>query len=58
MICRGTNTQVNWIISRTGADIIDPIISLVIAAVILFNTVRVVVEALRTLLSHNPSSRA
>ncbi len=46
------------VISRTGADIIDPIISLVIAAVILFNTVRVVVEALRTLLSNNPSSRA
>ena len=46
------------VISRTGADIIDPIISLVIAAVILFNTVRVAVDALRTLLSHNPSSRA
>ena len=46
------------VISLTGLHIIDPIVSLVIAAVILFNTVRVVVEALRTLLSHNPSSRA
>ena len=39
------------IISRTGADVIDPVISLVIAAVILFNTVRVAIEALHTLLA-------
>ena len=37
------------VISRTGADIIDPIISLVIAAVILFNTVRLLVDAVRAI---------
>ena len=37
------------IISRTGGDVIDPVISLVIAAVILFNTLRLLAEAIRTL---------
>ena len=37
------------VINRTGLHIIDPLISLVISAVILFNTVRLSVEALRTL---------
>lgn len=37
------------VISRTGLHIIDPLISLVIAAVILFNTVRLALEAIRTL---------
>ena len=37
------------IISRTGADVIDPVISLVIAAVILFNTLRLLFDAIRTL---------
>ena len=37
------------VISRTGADIIDPVISLVIAAVILFNTVRLLVDAVRAI---------
>ena len=37
------------VISRTGLHIIDPLISLVISAVILFNTVRLALEALRTL---------
>lgn len=37
------------IINRTGADFIDPVVSLVIAAFILFNTVRLLVEAIRTL---------
>ena len=39
------------VISRTGANVIDPVVSLVIAAVILFNTVRLLVEALHTLLA-------
>ena len=38
------------VISLTGLHIIDPIVSLVIAAVILFNTVRLLRDALRTLL--------
>ena len=37
------------VISRTGLHIIDPLISLIISAVILFNTIRLVLEALRTL---------
>ena len=37
------------IINRTGADFIDPVVSLVIAAFILFNTVRLLIEAVRTL---------
>ena len=37
------------VISLTGLHIIDPIVSLVIAAVILFNTVRLLRDALRTL---------
>ena len=37
------------LISRTGADVIDPVISLVIAAVILFNTVRLLVDAVRAI---------
>jgi len=37
------------IISRTGANVIDPVVSLVIAAVILVNTLRLLVEAIRTL---------
>ncbi len=37
------------IISCTGLHIIDPLISLVIAGVILFNTVRLALEAYRTL---------
>lgn len=37
------------VISLTGLYIIDPIISLVIAAVILFNTLRLLRDALRTL---------
>ena len=39
------------VISLTGLYIIDPIISLVIAAVILFNTLRLLRDALRTLFS-------
>lgn len=38
------------VISLTGLHVIDPIVSLVIAAVILFNTVRLLRDALRTLL--------
>lgn len=38
------------VISRTGLTVIDPIISLVVAAVILFNTLRLLIDALRTLL--------
>ena len=38
------------IISRTGLHVIDPAISLVVAAVILFNTLRLLLDALRTLL--------
>ena len=37
------------IISRTGLHVIDPAISLVVAAVILFNTLRLLIDALRTL---------
>ncbi len=37
------------IISLTGLHIIDPLISLAISAVILFNTVRLALEAVRTL---------
>ena len=37
------------IISRTGMHVIDPAISLVVAAVILFNTLRLLLDALRTL---------
>ena len=37
------------VINRTGLHIIDPLISLVISAVILFNTVRLSVEAFRSL---------
>ena len=37
------------VINRTGANFIDPVVSLVIAAFILFNTVRLLVEAVRTL---------
>ena len=37
------------IISRTGLHVIDPAVSLVVAAVILFNTLRILLEALRTL---------
>ena len=37
------------IISRTGLHVIDPAISLVVAAVILFNTLRLLLDALRTL---------
>ena len=37
------------VINLTGLYIIDPIISLVIAAVILFNTLRLLADALRTL---------
>ncbi len=37
------------VINRTGADLIDPVVSLVIAAFILFNTVRLIVEAVHTL---------
>ena len=37
------------VISLTNLYIIDPIISLVLAAVILFNTLRLLVDALRTL---------
>jgi len=37
------------IISRTGLHVIDPTISLVVAAVILFNTLRLLLDALRTL---------
>jgi len=37
------------VINRTGADFIDPVVSLVIAAFILFNTVRLLIEAIRTL---------
>lgn len=36
-------------ISRTGLHVIDPVISLVVAAVILFNTLRLLLDALRTL---------
>ena len=39
------------VISLTGLHVIDPIVSLVIAAVILFNTVRLLRDALRTLLN-------
>jgi cobalt-zinc-cadmium efflux system protein len=39
------------VISLTGLYVIDPIISLVIAAVILFNTLRLLRDALRTLFS-------
>ena len=38
------------VINLTGLHVIDPIVSLVIAAVILFNTVRLLRDALRTLL--------
>ncbi len=38
------------VISLTGLHVIDPVVSLVIAAVILFNTVRLLRDALRTLL--------
>jgi cobalt-zinc-cadmium efflux system protein len=38
------------IISLTGLHVIDPAVSLVVAAVILFNTVRLLRDALRTLL--------
>ena len=37
------------IISRTGLHVIDPAVSLVVAAVILFNTLRLLLDALRTL---------
>ena len=37
------------VISLTGLHVIDPVISLVIAAVILFNTVRLLVEAIKAL---------
>lgn len=37
------------VISRTGLHIIDPVISLVVAAVILFNTLRLLRDAYRTL---------
>ena len=37
------------IISRTGLHVIDPAISLFVAAVILFNTLRLLLDALRTL---------
>ena len=37
------------VISRTGMHVIDPVISLVVAAVILFNTLRLLLDALRTL---------
>lgn len=39
------------VISLTGAHVIDPLVSLVIAAVILFNTVRLLADAVRTLRS-------
>ena len=39
------------VISLTGLHVIDPVVSLVIAAVILFNTVRLLRDALRTLLN-------
>lgn len=38
------------VISLTGLDVIDPVVSLVIAAVILFNTLRLLRDALKTLL--------
>ena len=37
------------LISLTGADVIDPVISLVISAVILLNTVRLLVDAVRAI---------
>lgn len=37
------------VISRTGLHVIDPAISLLVAAVILFNTLRLLLDALRTL---------
>ena len=37
------------VISRTGAVVIDPVISLVIAAVLLFNTVRLLADAVRAI---------
>lgn len=37
------------VISRTGLYVIDPVVSLVLAAVILFNTLRLLRDALRTL---------
>ena len=37
------------LISRTGANVIDPVISLVIAAVILINTVRLLFDAVRAI---------
>ena len=37
------------VISRTGLHVIDPAISLLVAAVILFNTFRLLLDALRTL---------
>ena len=37
------------VISRTGLHVIDPVISLVVAAVILFNTLLLLLDALRTL---------
>ncbi|MBR5076482.1 MAG: cation transporter [Bacteroidales bacterium] len=39
------------VISLTGLHVIDPAVSLVIAAVILFNTVRIIRDALKTLLA-------
>jgi len=39
------------VISLTGLSVIDPVVSLVIAAVILFNTVRLLREALKILLT-------
>lgn len=39
------------VISLTGAHVIDPLVSLVIAAVILFNTIRLLADAVRTLRS-------
>ena len=39
------------VISLTGAHVIDPLVSLVIAAVILFNTIRLLADAVRPLRS-------
>ena len=39
------------VISLTGLHVIDPAVSLVVAAVIIFNTVRIIRDALKTLLA-------
>ena len=46
------------VISLTGLHVIDPIVSLVIAAVILFNTVRLLRDTLRTLLTAKTDPQA